>query len=227
MQKSNLKFIFFLFFLLLAWLLGRFFIIENNIYENFFRNLPLGVSAVVFIFLYVCITFFAWAAKDVFKIIGAYVFGAYLSAFFIWLAEMGNAFIFFHFSRHCGREFVQKRFSSKVSSLDRYMDRSGFWGIFIVRAFPIIPFRVLDLAVGLTSIQFFKYFLLVMIASPVRIFWVQFILAGVGRSFLREPQILTDFLHQNPLAFRFSLGYFIASVIAIILYRRKERMKHD
>ena len=47
-----------------------------------------------------------------------------------------------------------------------------FMKLFAFRSIPLIPFRFLDLAYGLTSIPFPKYFLVSAIASPVRIFWM-------------------------------------------------------
>lgn len=207
--------------------MGYFLTIEGSSYEDFFKTFPLLISAVIFIFSYIFVTFFSWAAKDIFKLIGAYVFGAYVSTLLIWLGEMGNSFVFFHFSRYYGREFIQARFQKKNWALNRCMPQAGFLGLFIARVLPIVPFRVLDLAAGLTSMRFLKYFVIVAVASPVRIFWVQFILAGVGTTFLREPQELVNFLNQNPLAFSFSLFYFAISIIIIFVYQKKERLKND
>src|SRR3989338_4040229 len=94
-------------FFVATWILGRFFTIDINYYRHFLSRFPLWCSAIIFIVLYVLVSFFIWIAKDIFKAIGALLFGAYLSTFFVWLAEMINASILFNLARILGRDFVK------------------------------------------------------------------------------------------------------------------------
>jgi len=154
------------------------------------------------------------------------LFGAYISTVFIWIAEMCNIAILFHISRVLGRDFVEQRMGKRLASLDEKIEQSGFWGIFALRIVPLVPFRFLDLAAGLTKISFRKYFLVSAIGSPLRIFWIQFILAGISDSMLRNASFsemipaLVTYISRNTLVFFWSLAYGIAALIILIRLKK-------
>ncbi|MDP8266971.1 MAG: VTT domain-containing protein [Candidatus Aceula meridiana] len=224
--SPQIKFVIFILLLVLFWQAGQILKITDFDYEGFLKSLPTGLSSIIFIGLYVGVTFVAWLAKDLFKIVGAVVFGAYLSTFLIWVAEIINAFILFHLSRKLGRDFIQSRLKGSFVKIDEKIARSGFWSIFVFRAFPIVPFRFLDLGVGLTKIPFRKYLILVILGSPVRIFWIQFVLSGVGKAVFKNPQVMVDYLTQNTLVFVLSFAYLIVTLILVIFLARKKEKRH-
>lgn len=222
--RHNLSgFLLLILFLVATWVLGRFFTIDINYYRHFLLRFPLLYSAILFIVLYVLISFFIWIAKDIFKVIGALLFGAYLSTFFVWLAEMINATILFNLARILGRDFVKNTLKVTSGNLDKRMQRFGFWGVFSLRIVPLVPFRFLDVLAGLTDIRFGEYLLAAALGSPLRIFWVQYILAAVGESVFKQPKVLTQYLLQNKFIFILSLGYFISVIILAQFLRRPVR----
>ena len=82
------------------------------------KQYPLVFSSFIFVILYIVVTFFVWVvAKDVFRLVSALVFGPYISALLIYLGEMCNAFILFHFSRKLGQDFVVQQFGIKEDKL--------------------------------------------------------------------------------------------------------------
>jgi uncharacterized membrane protein YdjX (TVP38/TMEM64 family) len=88
----------------------------------------------------------------------------------------------------------------------------------LIRVIPLVPFRILDLIFGLTKLPFRKYFFVVILASLPRIFWLQFILAGVKE--LSINKIIFYFM-ENRIIFIFSLIYFIFSGIVVFKIRKK------
>ena len=89
------------------------------------------------------------------------------------------------------------------------------------RFVPFIPLRFLDLAVGLTRISFRRYLLVVILASPLRIFWVQYILASVGRSFLKDPSVLVEFLVENQALLILSFVYALLIILVALKIKTK------
>lgn len=221
LESSTVRFFLLIGLLVVCWYLGRYFPLDTAFYKSWLLQFPVVLSGLIFILLYVGVTFFAWLAKDLFKIVGAFVFGAYVSTLLIWIAEMFNAAILFHLSRKLGRGFVENKLKRKKSGLDRHIADSGFWGIFALRAIPLVPYRFLDLACGLTKISFAKYFLIVVVGSPLRIFWIQFILAGIGEAFLKDPSALSKYLMENTAVFVWSFFYAIAAILVAIWLKRK------
>lgn len=206
--------------LILLWIIGRHFYFDSAALEAYLTRHPVAFSGIVFILLYVVLTFFIWFSKDILRLISAVIFGAYLSTFLIWIAETVNALILFSLARSLGREFVESRFKIKPGAEEKFSNLNFIW-LFLFRSVPLIPFRFLDLGMGLTGIRFEKYLLAVIIGSPLRIFWMQFILAGVGKAFLSNPGVLVDYLAKHGGVFIFSLLYLILVVVVAVKLKKK------
>ncbi len=220
-QRNIFRFLIFIIALGLIWYLGRFFHIDTQAIENSLRKFPIIYSGVIFIVLYVIVTFFIWFSKDVFRLMAAILFGSYLSTLFVWLAETINAFILFHLARYLGRGFVESSLKTNKRELDKKLANISFFWLFMFRFVPLVPFRFLDLGMGLTDISFRKYLLAVILGTPVRIFWVQYVLCGLGISILRRPYALTEYLLQNKTLFAFSFVYTLLVILVVLKIKAK------
>ncbi|MFA5157301.1 MAG: VTT domain-containing protein [Candidatus Omnitrophota bacterium] len=221
-RKSTLKFLILAAGLILLWLLGRYFHIDPDKTESFFSRFPLIYSGIIFICLYVVITFFFWLSKDIFKLVSAFIFGAYVSALLILIAEAINAAVLFSLSRFLGRQFVKDHLGNISAGLDKKISSSGFLGLFLLRSVPLVPFRFLDLAAGLADVSFKRYMAVVCLGSPVRIFWVQYIISGAGKGILKDPQELVNYLGTNKAALIFSFIYLVLVIFVAIKMRKSK-----
>lgn len=220
-QKNIFKFLIFIILIILLWSLGRYFPVDTKNVEQYLKKFPVFYAGIIFVILYVIVTFFIWLSKDVFRFVAAVLFGAYISTLFIWIAETINAFVLFHLARYLGRGFVENSLGKDSKNLDERLAKTNFFWLFMFRLVPLIPFRFLDLACGLTKISFRKYLLAVILGSPLRIFWVQFVLAGVGKSIFNNPYALSEYLIQNKTLFIFSFIY----LLLVILVATKIKFK--
>lgn len=82
-NKIDIRFILLLVFIVLSVVLANIFSVDSEKIDIFFKQIPLGVSGLVFVFFYIIGTFFLFPLKDPLKIIGAVIFGAYLSTLHI------------------------------------------------------------------------------------------------------------------------------------------------
>jgi len=227
MSQSTKRFIFLILVLILCWYFGKTLQTDFQDFKAIILKFPLAISGLIFVVLYVGVTFFAWLTKDWFKIIGAVVFGAYGSTLLIWIAEVINAMILFNLSRKFGRGFIEEKFKGRFDKLDTLIENQGFWSIFALRIIPVVPFRFLDLAYGLTKVPLQQYLTIVLLASPLRIFFTQFILAAVGESILYSSDItmlfttLTDYFLKNQLVLWWGFVYFIAAVVIMLRIRSR------
>lgn len=219
MNKTYLRFFIFIALIVGFIVLGNAFSIDAEAIDDFFDKIPVFYSALAFILFYIIGTFFLWHLKDPLKIVGALVFGAYLSTFLIYLAEIVNAYIFFNLSNILGKDFVEQKLRGRFKGFYERLEGMNLGWAFLLRAVPIVPYRVLDLSFGLSKFPFRKYILVVLLASPPRIFWIQFILAGV-RGFSYEA--MTAYFLSNRLVFILSLVYIVFSVI--IAFRIKKKL---
>lgn len=219
---KNFRFLILLAGLIFLWYLGRFFHLDTDAIQNSLAKFPLIFSGLIFIFLYCLVTFFVWFSKDIFRVIAAVLFGPYYSTLFVFSGEVINALILFGLARYLGGPFFagkvqpdRKNFSAKIA-------RTNFFWLFLFRFTPLIPFRFMDIAAGAANIPFRRYFSAVILGSPVRIFWLQYILSGVGKAVLDDPMRLQEYLLKNRPMFIFSFIYFILVIFVAFRMKKKE-----
>lgn len=221
-EKYEIEFLALALVLASLWYFGRFLTFDARVIEESLRRYPLLYSGILYILLYVIITFFIFFSKDVFWLSGAVLFGAGLSTVFICIAEIINASILFHIARRFGRAYVEKNIPEKYKHLDEKLGRINFFWLFIFRAAPLIPYRFLDLGAGLTQIAFRKYLGAVVIGSPVKMFWIQYILYGVGKNIINNPSALVEYFLHNKTLLLFSLVYLLLIILVVLKIEEKD-----
>jgi uncharacterized membrane protein YdjX (TVP38/TMEM64 family) len=219
--KHEIEFIIFALALFSIWYCGRYWRVDTRDLQAALSHFPLFYRGVLYVVLYVVVTFFLFFSKDIFWVTGALLFGAALSTLFICIAETINAFILFFLARRFGRAFVEKRISKKYRHLDEKLGRISFFWLFIFRAAPLIPYRFLDLGAGITSIHFPKYLAAVILGSPIKMFWIQYILYGVGKNIFTNPQMLVEYFLYNRALMYFSFIYIVMIVMVVLKLRSK------
>lgn len=221
--RNELKFLIFLLVLSLFWYLSRYLKIESSSLQDSLAQLPFLLSSVLYIFLYVIVTFFIFFSKDIFWFMGAFLFGPFVSAALICIAELINAVILFNLSRFLGRGYVEKKMSGKYSMLDRKISSLSLFWLFIFRAAPLIPYRFMDLAAGLTGMRFSRYLIAVFFGTPLKMFWIQYIIYAVGASIFNNPRVLTEYFMENRQLFLFSFIYVILVIMVVVKIAGRER----
>lgn len=207
---------FFLFLGLIAglWYLGRSLHIDLGQIKIWLSQYPLWLSGSLFILIYIGLTTVLWVGTiDLFRISGALLFGPYWSTLFVTVAEIANASILFLLSRKLGREFIEQRFNLKDKYRNYSPDNAGFWTALVLRINPLVPFRFMDVGFGLTKLPFRKYFWAVVFGSPLRIFWLQFTIAGMGEVVLKDPAAMMKYLQNNKAALAVSLFYILVVIV--------------
>ncbi len=225
MRTARLKFLFLILILSGIWIVSRYLRIDPDNAKAFLERFPVWLAVLVYALVYVIGTILIPITKDIFKIIGAVCLGAVLSSLGIWIAEVINAILLFYLARYLGREFVQERLRGRAKAIDESVDSWGFKGFLVLRLVPLIPYRFLDLLAGLTSISFIKYLIIVVIGSPLRIFWIQYILAGVGVAVFKNPSALIDYMRANKVAFFWSFIYLILVIIVVFRFKFKRKKR--
>lgn len=216
LNKSRFQFLAFTVSLLLLWYLGRLFPIDTQGLQKWLERYPLFARGAWFIVLYVVITFFVFVSKDFFWLAGALLFGAVYSTLFIVISETINAFILFYFSRSLGKGYLDQALGGMYKKLDEKLAGMHFFWLFVFRAAPLIPYRFLDLAAGLTSVRFKKYLAAVILGTPLKTFWMQTILVGVGQNIYSHPYAVGEYLISHKGLYVFSLVYLLLVVLAFL-----------
>jgi uncharacterized membrane protein YdjX (TVP38/TMEM64 family) len=216
--KPHIRFSILLLFIISFIFLGRLVPVDKQAIDAFLKRIPLLYSSGAFVFLYVVGTFLIWYLKDALKVVGAIVFGAYVSTLLIYVAEIMNACLFFYMSSSLGRDYLENSLRGRVRKVYERIDEINLGWVFLLRAVPLIPYRVLDISFGLSRLPFKKYIIAVILASLPRIFWVQFVLGGI-KGFSMNGAIV--YFNQNLLVFFLSFIYFIITLMVAFRIKRK------
>jgi len=217
-EKPAVRFMLFLVLMAVLMYIGQFNPFDQEKIDNFLEGTPIVYASILFVLLYIIGTFFLWYLKDPLKIVGALVFGAYLSTFLIYCSEIVNAFIFFKLSRTLGKEFIEKSLKGRFKKFYERLETFNLGWVFVLRGVPLIPYRVLDLSFGLSKYSFKKYFAAVLLVSLPRIFLIQFPIAAM-RGFSVDG--LMQYFLDNPLIFKIYFAYFFVAVILAFCIKRK------
>lgn len=194
--------------------------VKEDTINRFLQGVPYIPCAVLFVGLYIVGGIFLWYIKDIMKVVGAIFFGAYVSTLLIYVAEIIDAYIFFHMSNALGKDFLEKKLKGRFKNLYEKLARLDTPSLFLLRAIPLIPYRVLDLSFGLSKFPFRKYIIAVIVASLPRIFLFQFPLAAI-RGFSFE-KMRTYFLEHPTIL----LGYLFYLIISVVIALKvKKRLK--
>jgi len=223
-KKETAKFLIFILIIIFLGVLNKYFKFNPSFLKAYLSGYSIIWAGIVFVTLYVVVTFFIWLSKDVFRLISALMFGAPLSTLLVWISEMINAYVLFYFSRYMGKEFIEKKiFKEKTSYYEMILEKKrSFFSLFIIRLVPLVPFRFMDMFMGLSPVSFKKYFWIVFFASPIRIYWLQSILASLGQDVFRSPEKIIYYFLTHKIIFIISLIYVILIIVISFIFIPKK-----
>lgn len=88
------------------------------------------------------------------------LFGWVKGAMLSWTSAMAGAALCFFIARFFGRSVVEKLTSRyALESVDEFFDRYGEYAVLIARLLPFISFDIVSYGAGLTSMNFWKFFI--------------------------------------------------------------------
>ncbi|HXT06677.1 MAG TPA: VTT domain-containing protein [Roseiarcus sp.] len=123
----------------------------------------------------------AWALS----VAGGALFGAWLGPPLVSVSSTAGATLAMLGARYLFRDAVAARFPDFVARVDRGVAGSGARWLFAARLTPIIPFSVVNLAVGLTQMRVTTFALVTMVgASPFAFLYAE---AGAKLATIERP----------------------------------------
>lgn len=90
---------------------------------------------------------------------GGAVFGFGLGLLVTSFASSIGATLAFLMSRYLFRDWVEARFGERLAPIQEGVEREGAFYLFSLRLIPVIPFFVINLAVGLTRIRVLTFYI--------------------------------------------------------------------
>ena len=118
-----------------------------------------AVASIAYFLIYVAVTAVSLPGAAVMTLAGGAVFGFWWGFFLVSFASTIGATLAMLVARFVLQEQVQSRFARQLGALNRGIEKEGGFYLFTLRLVPIIPFFVINLAMGLTRIKVLTFFL--------------------------------------------------------------------
>ena len=110
-------------------------------------------AALIFFGAYVLVTALSLPGATVMTLAGGAIFGLWWGTLLISFASSIGATLAFLASRWLLGGWVQQRFAERLQTFNEGMERDGAFYLFTLRLVPLVPFFVINLAMGLTRIK--------------------------------------------------------------------------
>ena len=177
-----------------------------------FRDENFAVTAAIYFVFYVVATGISIPGAILLTLLGGAIFGLWWATLLVSFASSIGATGAFLASRLLLRDWVQRRFGAYLAPINKGIAKDGAFYLFSLRMVPLVPFFVVNLLMGLTSISVPAYY----IASQVGMFVSTLVYVNAGAelaqitslSGLVSPSVLLSFtlLGVVPLAAKGVIG---------------------
>ena len=142
-----------------------------------------------------------------------FLYGAVIGTLVVSPASVAGATLAFLIARYLARDWVTRRIKKypQAAAIDRAIEKNGFKAVVLLRLQPVLPFNILNYALGLTSIRLRDY----MLASWIGMFPATVLYVYLG-SVMND---ISDLLRGRPnsgIAGRLLLWGGLAAIIVLV-----------
>ena len=150
-------------FLFFKFNLGQYLTLEamkenREAFLNQYNESPL-LTIVVYMAVYILSTALSLPGAALLTLLGGALFGLVTGTILVSFASTIGATLAFLASRFLLRDWVQKKFGSQLQTIYKGVEKDGAFYLFTLRLIPAVPFFVINLAMGLTPMKTWIYFL--------------------------------------------------------------------
>ncbi|HEU5296958.1 MAG TPA: FAD-dependent oxidoreductase [Burkholderiaceae bacterium] len=137
--------------------LGRYFSLEyvkaqQAGFAELYANHPAAVIG-VYLAIYVAVTALSFPGATVMTLAAGAIFGLLVGTIIVSFASSIGATLAFLAARFVLRDSVQARFGARLAEIDKGVAKEGAFYLFTLRLVPLVPFFVINLAMGLTRMK--------------------------------------------------------------------------
>ena len=142
-----------------------------------------------------------------------FLYGAVIGTLVVSPASVAGATLAFLIARYVARNWVTRRLKKypQAAAIDRAIEKNGFNAVVLLRLQPVLPFNILNYALGLTSIRLRDY----MLASWIGMFPATVLYVYLG-SVMND---ISDLLRGRPnsgIAGRLLLWGGLAAIVVLV-----------
>lgn len=131
---------------------------SRDAFAALYAREPLGVAAAYFV-IYVVATALSFPGAVILTLAAGAIFGLGWGTVLVSFASSLGALLAFLAARFLLRDAVQARFGQRLKDIDRGVERDGAGYLFTLRLVPLVPFFLINLAMGLTRMKAGTFYL--------------------------------------------------------------------
>lgn len=120
--------------------------------RSYQESYPLIVMLCAFV-IYVVVTGFSLPGAAVLSLVFGWYFGLFRGVILVSFASTLGATFAFLLSRYLFQNAIQSRFGDRLATFNRKLEEEGALYLFTLRLIPAVPFFVINLVMGLTTIR--------------------------------------------------------------------------
>jgi pyruvate/2-oxoglutarate dehydrogenase complex dihydrolipoamide dehydrogenase (E3) component/uncharacterized membrane protein YdjX (TVP38/TMEM64 family) len=126
-------------------------------FAKLYSDQPLTVAAVFFA-VYVVVTALSFPGAAILTLAGGAIFGLGWGLLLVSFASSLGATLAFLAARFVLRDSIEARFGTRIADINRGMAKDGAFYLFTLRLVPLVPFFVINLAMGLTQMRALTFY---------------------------------------------------------------------
>jgi len=123
-----------------------------DFYRNIYAQSPV-VTIAVFFTIFLIGTSCSLPVTAALSVLGGIIFGTFTGFFISSIASTLGGTAALYSSRYLFHDLIKRRFPGQISMVNRGIEKEGVFYLFGLRMIPVIPFGVLNLLMGLTSMR--------------------------------------------------------------------------
>lgn len=172
----------------------------------------------VFFAAYVALTVMSFPGTVVLTLLAGALFGLVGGTLMVSFASNIGALFAMLISRFLLRDWIQKRFAKQIASINRGLERDGAFYLFSLRLIPLVPFVLLNPALGLTRVSMWTFWW----TTQAGMLPGHAIYVGAGRQLARIREI-SDILSPSLIGTLALLAIFpLAATKLLTLYKARK-----
>ncbi|HEX9759222.1 MAG TPA: TVP38/TMEM64 family protein [Nitrospiria bacterium] len=111
----------------------------------------------LYILIYIVQTAFSLPGAAILTLAAGFLFGAFLGTVYVNIGATAGATLAFIAARYLFRDSVEKKFGTKLDSIQQGFSKNAFNYLLTLRLIPLFPFFLVNLASGLTRMKLPTY----------------------------------------------------------------------
>ena len=117
------------------------------------------IATTLYFLAYIAVAAFSIPGAAVVTLLGAALFGFWISLVLVSFASTIGATLAFLSSRYLLRDWVQTKFEKKLTAINQGVEKDGSSYLLSLRLIPVFPFFLINLLMGLTPMNVGRFYL--------------------------------------------------------------------